>query len=129
MLTFQWLYLYDKFTLMFALKGILLSFFGWLLVSGSTDLATVPDASYSPVESIEASDHTERVPLFFDAVLEVNHASTYETPVGENFPHTSKVFQSAPAPLFYELSYYAIGQQIVVNLSVKTIIFPFHCFT
>ena len=99
------------------------------MVLGSADLNTLPSAAYTPVERIEASDHPERMPLFFDGVLDVNHSSTYETPAGKTFPHTSKVFQSVPAPLFYELSYYSIGQQITVNLSVKTIIFPFHCFT
>lgn len=114
---------------MFTLKGVILSFFGWLVLLGSTDLTALPSASYTPVDSIVASENPERTPLFFDAVLDVNHSSTYETPTGKTFPQTSKSVQSVIAPLFYELSYYAIGQRIVVRLSVKTIIFPFHCFT
>ncbi len=114
---------------MFALKGTLLSFFGWLMLLGSTDLTALPSASYTPVDSIAASDQQERVPLFFDAILDVNHSSTYETPVAKPFPQKEKSLQSVNVPLFYELSYYAIGQQIVIKLSVKAIIFPFHCFT
>lgn len=113
---------------MFALKSILFSFFGWLML-GSSDLATLPSASYVPVDSISATENPEHVPLFFDAVLDINHSSTYETPLAKTFSQTNKGFQVVVPPVFYEFSYYAIGQQIVVALSIKTIIFPFHCFT
>ena len=114
---------------MFALKGAILGFFGWLMMFGSADLTALPSASYTPVDSIAASDEQERTPLFFDAVLDVNHSSTYETPAAKTFPQKEKDVQSVTVPLFYELSYYTIGQQIVVSFSVKAIIFPFHCFT
>ncbi|MEO8772874.1 MAG: hypothetical protein ABI263_00970 [Gelidibacter sp.] len=114
---------------MFALKGAILSFFGWLMLLGSSDLNALPSASYTPVDSIISSDNKQQIPLVFDAFLDVNSSFTYETPVAKTFTQTNKIFQSVTAPLFYELSYYTIGQQIVVNLSVKTIIFPFHCFT
>ena len=114
---------------MFAIKGALLSFFGWLMLFGSADLTALPNAFYTPVDSIIASEKPERTSLFFDAVLDVNHFSTYETPSGKVFPQTTKSFQNVNAPRFYELSYYAIGQQIVVGFSVKDLIFPFHWFT
>lgn len=114
---------------MFALKGAILSFFGWLMLFGSTDLTALPSATYTPVDSIAASDSQERTPLFFDAVLDVSHAFTYETPAAKIFVQKENSVQNIHVPLFYELSYYAIGQQIVVNFSVKAIIFPFHCFT
>lgn len=114
---------------MFALKGAILSFFGSLLLFGSSGPAALPGVSYIPVDSIVASDEQERIPLFFDAVLDISHASTHETPAAKVFPFKGKSVQSVSVPLFYELSYYSIGQQIVVNLTTKDIIFPFHCFT
>lgn len=114
---------------MFAIKGAILSFFGWLMLFGPADLTTLPTTSCLPVDSIVATDNQERVPLFFDAVLDVNHSSTYETPPVKILTQITKGFQSSRVPLFYQLSYYTIGQQIVVNLSTKAIIFPFHCFT
>ena len=114
---------------MFALKGSILSFFGWLMLFGPSDLTTLPSTSYTPVDSIVATENQERVPLFFDAVLDVNHSSTYETPPVKILSQTTKGDQSVTVPLFYQLSYYTIGQQIVVNLTTKAIIFPFHCFT
>ena len=114
---------------MFALKGVMFHVFGWLMLLGSPDLSALPTASYIPVDSIISSDNKEQVPLIFDAILDVNHSFTYETPVAKTFPTKVKTFQNDALPLFYEFSYYSIGQQIVVKLSVKTIIFPFHCFT
>lgn len=114
---------------MFTLKGAIFSFFGWLMLWGSADLAIVPNASYVPVDSIVAGDNHDHIPLSFDAVLDVNHAFTYETPAVKIFPQPYKVAQSLDTPLLYPLSYYSIGQQIMVKLSTKAIIFPFHCFT
>lgn len=114
---------------MFTLQGAILHIFGWLMLLGSSDLMALPNAPYIPVDSIVDSQDHDHTPLSFDAVLDVNHSFTYETPAGKTFPQTKKVFQSQTAPLFYQLSYYAIGQQIVVKLSTKAIIFPFHCFT
>lgn len=115
--------------LMFALKGLLLSFFGGLLLLGSSDLKQLPSASYTSIDNISASENQEHVPLFFDAVLDFNHSSTFETPSVKTFSQTNKNEQRVSAPLFYPLSYYAIGQKIVIKLSTKAIIFPFHCFT
>ncbi len=128
-LTLQSLPLYLKTEVMFAVKVVLFHFFGWLMLLGSSDLSAFPSASYTPVDSIISSDNKEHIPLIFDAILDVNHSFTYETPVAKTFPQRENSFQKVTVPLFYELSYYTIGQQIVVNLSVKTIIFPFHCFT
>lgn len=114
---------------MFTLQGAILHLFGWLLLLGSTDLAAWPTASYTPVESIVATQDHEHGPLFFDAVLDVNQSYTYETPGVKTFPKLYKADEHTLAPLSYQLSYYNIGQQIVVNLSTKAIIFPFHCFT
>lgn len=114
---------------MFALKSVILYLFGWLMLFGSTDLTTLPSASYTAVDNIIATDDKDHSPLFLDAVFEVNQASTYETPAVKTFAHPDKVYQSATAPSFYSLSYYTIGQQIVVNFTIKDIIFPFHCFT
>lgn len=114
---------------MFALRGIILSFFGWLMLYGSSGLTTLPSAAYVPVDSLTATEKPGHPPLFFDAVLDVNHSSTHETPIAKIVSHTNKGFQIVEPPLFYESSYYAIGQQIDISLSVKTIIFPFHCFT
>lgn len=114
---------------MFALKGAILSFFGLLMLLGSPDLTTVPGTSYTPVDSITASDSQERSPLYFDDVLDVNHSFTFETPPIKIVPQIPGAFQNLSAPLFYQLSYYAIGQKIMVKLSTKAIIFPFHCFT
>ncbi|WP_027125580.1 hypothetical protein [Gelidibacter mesophilus] len=114
---------------MFALKGVIFSFFGWLVLLGSTDLATTPIPDYVPVDSVIAADDHDTNPLFFDAVFDVNHASTYESPAVKTFPQPYKEAKNLVAPIYYQLSYYIIGQQIVVNLSTKEIIFPFHCFT
>ena len=99
------------------------------MLLGSSDLTAFPVASDTPVDSIISADDREHMPLVFDAFVDVNYSFTYEIPVAKTFPQTFTAFQSATDPSFYELSYYSIGQQIVVNLSVKAIIFPFHCFT
>ncbi len=114
---------------MFTLQGAILHIFGWLLLLGSSDLAAFPTASYTPVDSIAAAQDHDQGSLFFDAVLDVNHSYTYETPGVKTFPKHYKAAENTLAPLFYQLSYFSIGQQIVVNLSIKAIIFPFHCFT
>ena len=114
---------------MFALKGVIFHLFGWLMLLGSSDLSALPTASYTPIDSVISSHDKEHTPVTFDAVLDVNHSFTHETPGVKFFPQAPKLFESTTVPLFYESSYYAIGQQIVVSLSVKTIIFPFHCFT
>lgn len=114
---------------MFALKGVIFHLFGWLMLLGSSDLRALPVASYTPVDSVISADDREHIPLVFDAFVDVNYSFTYETPVAKTFPQIFGVFQSATDPCLYEFSYYSIGQQIVVNLSVKAIIFPFHCFT
>lgn len=114
---------------MFTLQGAILHIFGWLMLLGSPDLTALPSASYTPVDSIVASQDQDRGTLFFDSVLDVNQSYTYETPGVKTFPQPYKTAENTLAPLFYRLSYYTIGQQIVVNLSTKAIIFPFHCFT
>lgn len=114
---------------MFALKGVLFHLFGWLMLLGSSDLTAMPSAPYTPVDRIISSDDREHIPMVFDAFLDVNNSFTYETPIAKIFPQTPNVFQSVATPSFYEFSYYNIGRQIVIGLSVKTIIFPFHCFT
>lgn len=114
---------------MFTLQGAILHIFGWLLLLGSSDLAALPTASYTPVENVEAAHDHGHGPLFFDAVIDVNHSYTYETPGVKTFLKFYKADENTLAPLYYQLSYYSIGQQIMVNLSTKAIIFPFHCFT
>lgn len=114
---------------MFTLQGAILHVFGWLMLLGSSDLTASSSTSYAPIDSIEISKDHNHNPLFFDAVLDINHSYTYETPGGKTFPSPYKEAVNTLAPLFYQLSYYSIGQQIVVNLSTKAIIFPFHCFT
>lgn len=115
--------------MMFALKGVIFYLFGWLMLFGSNDLATLPSASYTPVDNIVATDNQDHRPLFLDAVFEVNQSSTHETPPVKTFTQLGKIYSSATAPSSYSLSYYTIGQQIVVNFTIKDIIFPFHCFT
>jgi hypothetical protein len=115
--------------MMFTLQGAILHIFGWLMLLGSSDLTVVPSAAYTPVDTIVATQEQNQNPLFFDAVLDVSYSYTYETPGVKIFPQPYKLAKNPIAPLFYQLSYYSIGQQIVVNLSTKTIIFPFHCFT
>lgn len=115
--------------MMFALKAAMFYLFGWLMLFGSSDLSTLPNASYTPVDTIDAAADSDHNPLFFDAGFEINQLSTHETPAVKTFAQQDKVYQSATAPSSYSLSYYTIGQQIVVNFAVKDIIFPFHCFT
>src|SRR5690606_17173096 len=103
--------------------------FGWLMMFGSNDLATLPSASYSPVDNISATDDHDHRPLFLDAVFEVNQSSTYETPPLKIFTQPSIAYSKPTLQSCYSLSYYTIGQQIVVNFTIKDIIFPFHCFT
>lgn len=114
---------------MFGLKAVLLSFFGWLVLLGSTDQATLPSALYHPVDSITATDNEDHVPLFFDAIIDANHSSTYETPPVKILSPNYEGMQVVSFPNYYPLSYYSIGQQISIHLTTKTIIFPFHCFT
>lgn len=114
---------------MLAIKGFILSFFGCLMLLGSPDPSLLSRETYVPEESIAATEDQEHTPLFFDAVLELNQSSTYEAPFGKIYsPIYNTSFQEA-FPIFYPLYYYKIGQQIIVNLTTKTIIFPFHCFT
>ncbi|HUH27211.1 hypothetical protein [Gelidibacter sp.] len=115
--------------MMFALKGIIFYLFGWLMLFGSNDLGTLPSASYTPVDNISATDDHDHSPLFLDAVFEVNQSSTHETPPVKTFTQPSKPDSSPTPQSSYSLSYYTIGQQIVVNFTIKDIIFPFHCFT
>lgn len=114
---------------MFVLKNILFAFFGWVMMLGTGEVTTLPGSMYVPEDRITASDEPEQIPLFFDAIFDVNQTSTYETSIAKTFSQTDKGAQIVAPSLFYELSYYNIGRQIVVALSVKTIIFPFHCFT
>lgn len=114
---------------MFALKGAILYFFGWLVLFGSSDLTALPSDPYTPVDSIVATDGHERSPSFLDAVFKVNQSSTHHTPSAKTYSQPSKIYQSSIILSSYSLSYYAIGQQIVVNLTIKDILFPFHCFT
>ncbi len=114
---------------MFALKGVIFHLFGWLMLLGSSGLAALPAASYTPIDSVISSDDRDHIPLVFDAFADVNYSFTYQTPTVKTLPQTYVVFLTAMDSSFYEFSYYTIGQQIVVNLSVKAIIFPFHCFT
>lgn len=113
---------------MFALKSAMLYLFGWLMLLGSVDLETVPSA-YAPVDNIAATDDHDQSPLFLDAVFDVNESSTHETPPLKNFTSPEGVCQQPCRASLYSISYYAIGQQIVVNFTIKDIIFPFHCFT
>ncbi|MBJ7882086.1 hypothetical protein [Gelidibacter salicanalis] len=114
---------------MFILQGAILYIFGWMMMLGSSDLTALPTASYNPVDKIVASKDQEHVPFSYDAVLDVNQSFTYETPSGKTFPRPFKLSENTVAPLNYQLSYYTIGQQIMVNLTTKAIIFPFHWFT
>lgn len=114
---------------MLSLKVFILSFFGWLMCFGSTNPEVLKSAAYTPEESIVATEDGEQTPLFFDAILEVNQSSTYEIPgVKVDAPPYSQTFHVSVL-LFDQLLYYKIGQKISVNLTTKTIIFPFHCFT
>ena len=114
---------------MFTLQGAILYIFGWMMMLGSSDLSAVPMASYNPTDKIVASKDQEHMPLSFDAVSEANHSFTYETPNLKTFPRPYKLTENTVTPLNYQLSYYIIGQQIMVNLTTKAIIFPFHWFT
>jgi len=116
--------------MMFVLKAAMFYLFGWLMLLGSSDLSNLPyPSSYMPIDSIEATDDSNHNPLFLDAVFEIHHSSTQQTPAGKTFAYLDKVYKNASAPSSYSLSYYAIGQQIVVKFTIKRIIFPFHCFT
>lgn len=115
--------------MMFALKAAILYLFGWFVLFGSAELTILPSASYAPVDSIAAPDDQDHSPLFLDAVFEVNQSSTHETPSVKTFSQPIDAYQSAVAASYYSLSYYTIGQQIVVNFTIKDMIFPFHCFT
>lgn len=114
---------------MLAIKAVILSFFGWMMMLGSPDSSSLLVETYIPEESIVATEDQEQTPLFFDAILEFNQSSTFEIVVGKiTGPFYTEIAQLS-VPLFYPLSYYRIGQQIAVKLTTKTIIFPFHCFT
>lgn len=112
---------------MLTLKVAILQLFGWLMLTSGT--TTLPEATYSSVDSIVASEEHEHLPLSFDAVIDVSQAFTSETPTQKIVPQSHHFVESVAVPVDNLLSYYAIGQQIVINLTIKTIIFPFHCFT
>lgn len=113
---------------MFTFKSVFY-LFGWLLLFGSSDLQTLPSATYISVDNIAAADDQDHNPLFLDAVFEINHSSTQETPSVKTFTQPEIAYKKALEPVSYSLSYYTIGQQIVVSFTVQDIIYPFHCFT
>lgn len=114
---------------MFTIKGAIFYVLGWVMLLGSSNLTASSSASYTPVDTIVVSQDQDHVPFTFDAVIDLNHSFTFEIPVVKIFPQTYKLSENTITPLNYQLSYYAIGQQIVVKLSTKAIIFPFHWFT
>ncbi|TXE08593.1 hypothetical protein ES711_08815 [Gelidibacter salicanalis] len=114
---------------MFTIKGAIFYVLGWVMLLGSSDLTASSVSSYMPVDTIVASQDHDHVPFTFDAVIDFNQSFTYEVPGVKLIPQPYKPSENNITPLNYQLSYYAIGQQIVVKLSTKAIIFPFHWFT
>lgn len=114
---------------MLAIKGFIFTIFSWLVLTTSSGISTDEYAVYQPEEHIVALDNTDQAPLFFDAVLEVSQVSTYELPTLKILTQFFQVDTQFYSNQHYPLSYYEIGQNIMVGLCIKTIIFPFHCFT